>query len=49
MDSAITDSASREALITEFERVRRYTELLCSPLATDDYQIQSIAQTSPLK
>ena len=49
MDSAITYSSSREALITEFERVRRYTELQCSPLTTDDYQIQSIVQTSPPK
>ncbi|MEN8131826.1 MAG: ergothioneine biosynthesis protein EgtB [Pseudomonadota bacterium] len=49
MDTAVTMDASRETLIAEFERVRRYTESLCSPLATDDYQIQSIVQTSPPK
>jgi ergothioneine biosynthesis protein EgtB len=40
---------SREALLTEFERVRLYTETLCEPLAVDDYQLQSIVQTSPPK
>lgn len=49
MDTTVTMTASRATLIAEFERVRRYTEFLCSPLATDDYQIQSIAQTSPPK
>lgn len=49
MDTAVTTAASRETLIAEFERVRSYTETLCSPLATDDYQIQSIVQTSPPK
>ena len=49
MDTPITTATGREALIAEFERVRRYTETLCAPLATDDYQIQSIAQTSPPK
>ncbi|MCU7892852.1 MAG: ergothioneine biosynthesis protein EgtB [Candidatus Thiodiazotropha sp. (ex Ustalcina ferruginea)] len=49
MDTRINITASRETLIAEFNRVRRYTEALCSPLSTDDYQIQSIAQTSPPK
>ncbi len=49
MDTAVTMASGREALIAELERVRRYTEVLCSPLATDDYQIQSIVQTSPPK
>ncbi len=49
MDTAVTTAAGREALIEEFERVRTYTETLCLPLATDDYQIQSIVQTSPPK
>ncbi len=42
MDTAVTMTSSRETLIAEFDRVRRYTETLCSPLLTDDYQIQSI-------
>ncbi|MCP3868491.1 MAG: ergothioneine biosynthesis protein EgtB [Gammaproteobacteria bacterium] len=42
-------STSREVLIHQFKRVRGYTEALCLPLAIDDYQIQSIAQTSPPK
>ena len=49
MDTTVTTASSRETLIGEFNRVRRYTEILCSPLATDDYQIQSIDQTSPPK
>ena len=44
----ITDTRS-EALIAEFNRVLLYTETLCEPLAVDDYQLQSIAQTSPPK
>jgi len=39
----------RDALITQFKTVRKHTESLCEPLATDDYQIQSIVQTSPPK
>ncbi len=39
----------RDALVAEFERVRGYTETLCQPLAIDDYQLQSIVQTSPPK
>ncbi len=49
MDTKVNRASSREALIAEFDRVRAYTEHLCVPLATDDYQIQSIDQTSPPK
>ncbi|MCG7930628.1 MAG: ergothioneine biosynthesis protein EgtB [Candidatus Thiodiazotropha lotti] len=49
MDSAIARQTDREQLIEEFRRVRKYTETLCAPLSVDDYQIQSIAQTSPPK
>ena len=49
MDAEISLTSSREALISEFNRVRCYTDKLCSPLETDDYQIQSIARTSPPK
>ncbi|MGM0594282.1 MAG: ergothioneine biosynthesis protein EgtB [Pseudomonadota bacterium] len=40
---------SPKALWHAFERIRRQSELLCSPLAVDDYQIQSITETSPPK
>ncbi|MDX2504307.1 MAG: ergothioneine biosynthesis protein EgtB, partial [Gammaproteobacteria bacterium] len=49
MDAAISLTSSCEALLAEFDRVRRHTETLCEPLVTDDYQIQSIVQTSPPK
>ena len=39
----------REILLTEFGRVRLCTETLCEPLVTEDYQLQSIIQTSPPK
>ncbi|TVO72476.1 ergothioneine biosynthesis protein EgtB [Sedimenticola selenatireducens] len=40
---------NRETLLADFSRVRQLSEKLCSPLAVDDYQIQSIVQTSPPK
>ena len=49
MDNSVTTTSSRETLIAEYDRVRRYTETLCAPLSVDDYQIQSIVQTSPPK
>jgi ergothioneine biosynthesis protein EgtB len=49
MYTAVTPTASRDTLIAEFHRVRSFTETLCAPLAIDDYQIQSIVQTSPPK
>lgn len=49
MDIKITTATGREALIAEYRRVRNFTESLCAPLAVDDYQIQSIVQTSPPK
>jgi ergothioneine biosynthesis protein EgtB len=49
MDIRINTQSNREALIAEYQRVRRDTKALCSPLSTDDYQIQSIVQTSPPK
>ena len=47
--SEIAAESSRDVLIAEFDRVRCATERLCAPLETDDYQLQSIAQTSPPK
>ncbi|MET0071242.1 MAG: ergothioneine biosynthesis protein EgtB [Candidatus Thiodiazotropha sp.] len=49
MDSNITITSDRERLIAEFHRVRDLSETLCLPLQHDDYQIQSIVQTSPPK
>ncbi len=49
MDTAVTMMSNRDATIAEFDRVRSETETLCSPLAVDDYQVQSSVQTSPPK
>ena len=49
MDHLTTATASREALINAYQCVRQATETLSAPLATDDFQIQSIDQTSPPK
>jgi len=49
MNPTVTITSSREVLIGEYERVRHCTDALCEPLTTDDYQIQSIVQTSPPK
>ncbi len=49
MEAAAAIETHRDTLISQFERVRSYTETLCRPLAIDDFQIQSIVQTSPPK
>jgi ergothioneine biosynthesis protein EgtB len=49
MDTNITIKSSRDRLISEFHRVRDFSETLCMPLQYDDYQVQSIVQTSPPK
>lgn len=36
-------------LLEEYRQVRHFSEQLCKPLAVDDYQIQSITETSPPK
>ena len=35
--------------IDAYRKTRAYTEFICSPLETDDYQLQSIVETSPPK
>ncbi|WP_394752557.1 ergothioneine biosynthesis protein EgtB [Crenothrix sp.] len=40
---------SRPALIEFYQRVRKASEAICAPLYPDDYQTQSIAETSPPK
>ena len=42
-------SPSRDALVSRFLAVRRATEALCRPLATEDYVIQSSPDASPPK
>lgn len=42
-------NVDRQQLSARFEHVRRQTERLCQPLLIDDYQVQSILQTSPPK
>lgn len=49
MDIAVDSTSSRAALVAEFDRVRGCTECLCAPLAIDDFQVQSMEQTSPPK
>jgi len=39
----------RESLAAGYQTVRGETERICQPLATDDYQLQSITETSPPK
>lgn len=39
----------RDELLTDYKNTRGFSEALCAPLAVDDYQIQSIVQTSPPK
>ncbi len=36
-------------LIRAFQRARAFTHELCSPLAIEDYGLQAVAETSPLK
>lgn len=38
-----------EGLLGRFEAVRAVSERICTPLAVDDYQLQSILETSPPK
>lgn len=41
--------ATKEELLNQYQTVRQQTELLCCPLATEDYVIQSITDVSPPK
>ncbi len=49
MDTKVENRPGRDELITDYSRVRGFSETLCRPLTKDDYQIQSIPQTSPPK
>jgi ergothioneine biosynthesis protein EgtB len=37
------------AAITAFTQIRKQTEFLCAPLESDDFQVQSVVDTSPPK
>ncbi len=49
MDTLVTLDSTRQQLTARYKQVRQFTEKLCEPLQTEDYQIQSIIQTSPPK
>lgn len=49
MQTAVAEMSGREGLIDRYQQVRGDSESLCRPLQVDDYQIQSIVQTSPPK
>ncbi len=52
ISTTLTDAvseASVETLISRFNLVRRFTELLCEPLVPEDYVIQSMPDVSPTK
>ena len=44
-----TQSASKADFAEQYQDVRRFTEHLCEPLATEDYVIQSMPDVSPTK
>ena len=45
----ITQSASADYFVEQYQQVRSFTEQLCEPLATEDYVIQSMPDVSPTK
>ena len=46
---AATVELERENLTARYRQVRARSEELCAPLAVDDYQVQSVLDTSPPK
>src|SRR5215469_8617263 len=44
-----TQSNFKADFAEQYQRVRRFTEYLCEPLATEDYIIQSMPDVSPTK
>lgn len=47
--ATVAAADDREALIAAYQRIRAASGAICAPLAVDDYQIQSILETSPPK
>jgi ergothioneine biosynthesis protein EgtB len=48
-DAAPPAAWDAEGAIARYREVRRYTEQLCEPLATEDYVVQSMPDVSPTK
>ncbi|WP_223669153.1 ergothioneine biosynthesis protein EgtB [Kangiella shandongensis] len=44
-----TTASHLESVQTQFETVRAFTESLCEPLEVDDFGLQAMAETSPVK
>src|SRR6185312_10031636 len=44
-----TQSLSKASFVEQYQSIRRFTEELCAPLATEDYVIQSMPDVSPTK
>src|SRR5690348_9208991 len=40
---------SRHALAEQYKQVRAFSELICKPLVTEDYVVQSMPDVSPTK
>jgi ergothioneine biosynthesis protein EgtB len=49
MATMLRDIRPLESLAQRYADVRRFTEWLCEPLATEDYVVQSMADVSPTK
>src|SRR4030042_838920 len=45
----IKSSLNKEGLIQQFKLIRDFSEILCKPLITEDYIIQSMPDVSPTK
>ena len=46
---ALSDPLLLSSVDNRYAEVRKRTEALCAPLATDDYQVQSVIDASPPK
>jgi ergothioneine biosynthesis protein EgtB len=46
---SVESGLDRQALIAQFQQVRDFSTAVCSPLATEDYVIQSMPDCSPTK
>ena len=49
MNAPAAGPLHRMQLVAQYREVRAQTERLCEPLAVDDYQVQSVLETSPPK
>ena len=49
MDRPVSTTPDRGMVLEAYRKIRRFSEVLCEPLAAEDYQIQSMDETSPPK